>query len=646
MGEFPIQPVLDFLGQAPPFEVLTRDELIRAGSNIEIAYYPRLKVILRRGDEPPAHLYIIKSGSVSISISDEDGSAIPVDLRGEGDYFGAASLLEGKKALFDVTAEQDVIAYLLPAAVFLELAAGNAHFKRFFTDSLAHNIRAVRGAPSTPLMPCAKAGPGLEAYLMGQQVADLMTRQVLVCPPEASVSQAAQIMSQRRVGSIVVAQPGGAALGIITDTDLRNRVLARGLTGELEVRKAMTKEPRTIHATAFAFDALLEMGRHGVRHLLVINGGGLAGIISEHDIQLAAGASPLGVMRDLDKVASVEELAALGVEIRRVLKALLDQTRSVTRMMEWITEMNDRATIKLISLAEAEMIATGWGEPPAAYAWLAMGSEGRREQTISTDQDNGLVYADPAPPEQELVKAWLHEFGGKVVAGLERYGFPLCTGGIMASNEQWSLSLSQWQEQVAAWLANPSGENLLKAGVFFDFRALYGDPGLARDLRQTIKRGVGEKRHFLRFLAKRALDNRPPLGLLRQLVMEKQGEHAATINIKLKGLAPIVDAARIMALDADLSVSNTLARLAGCQEAGLLDAALHADLREAYLFMTLLRMRHQFEKQAEGDKPDNFVAPELMNNLERKMLKESFRAVNRLQDRLAWHYQTHLILET
>jgi len=646
MEEFHWQRILEFVRAVAPFDALPQEDLERAVSAMEVAYFPRDTVIIEQGGPSSRFLYFIQSGSARVGLpgAGEGGGELLVDERGEGDTFGGLSLLQGGKAMFRVTAREDLICYLLPGEVFKNLCETHPALERHYGASLARNLQAVREHVSCELPAIAGLeGLSLSAAMVRSRVRELMSPKPVTCLPAMPVKAAAHIMTQRQVGSIVVAQAGGHPLGILTDTDFRVRVMLRARSLDEPVAEFMSSPPHTISPDAYAFEALLNMSHHGVHHLVVVQDDRVVGVLSDRDLQAITGGSPVGVVRAIDKVASVDELVRLHPSIDRVVELLLRMGGSAREMLALVTEFNDRVTTKLISLTEEDMEHGGEGRPPVPYGWMALGSEGRREQTLRTDQDNALIFANVPEASLERVKGWFLGFSERVVEGLVRCGFPRCTGGVMASNPDWCLSEEGWHQTFVRWVQDPKPVTLRLASIFFDFREIYAEADYLDTLRLRLKQAMEENRLFLRYMAANALYNRPPLGFLRQFVVEKGGEHAHKLNLKLSGLTPIVDGARVMALELGIDTTNTLERLAAIETQGLLKKELAADLVEAFSFITLLRISRHLEARAEGRTPDNFVDPESLNNFQRKMLRESFKVVSELQSLLEQRYQTRLI---
>jgi CBS domain-containing protein len=640
----PLQRLLGFLQTVTPFNNLAFDELKKLVQRMELAYFPRGELILGRGDPPPRHLYIIQHGAAKLSLTDEADKEVIVDIRGEADYFGATSILQAKPVTYDITAQQDLIILMLPADDLKQLAAKYPEFQRFFSLSLARTIQAVRQSAvfqSSP--PMGQISVSLEFFMTGKRVADLMSKNVLTCAPGLSIRSAARLMAQRRVSSIVVTGNVLYPMGIVTDNDLRTKVLAVGLSPDTTISRIMNHPVITIAPDAFAFDALLTMSRHGVRLLVVTEDQRVIGILSEHDLQMETGSSPLQVIGEIERSDSLGALTGLRYKIDRVLEMLLRQGGPVKQLTALVTELNDRLTLRILKLVERQMDREGLGKPPASYGWLAFGSEGRKEQTLHTDQDNALFFSEDSEQKEVENKRWFLNFSERVVENLVRSGIPRCPGGVMASNQQWCQTEEQWQARFLEWIAEPNPDSLLMASIFFDFRPIYSGTEFPYMLQERILQAIRKSRLFLRFMAKVALINRPPLGLLKQFVVEKTGEHKNKLDLKLRGLTPIVYAVRVLGLELGIKVQNTFDRLSEINRMGVISDNDYADLKEAYEFIVYLQITRHLDALSKGEEPDNFLDPASLNSLQRKMLKESFSVVRKLQGALEFRFQTNLV---
>ena len=641
----PIPRMLEFLRSVTPFDTLDIDELTHLVARMEIAFFPRGQRIVNKGDPAFRYLYIIQQGAVSIALLDDHNEELLIDVRDEGDYFGASSLLQDKPAMFDISAHQDLIALVLPAEELKQLVSKYPVFHRYFDSSLARTFQAMRQSAECQLpQPIGKNAINLNLFMTGKRVIDLMSKNVLSCAPNVSVRTAAKLMAQRRVSSIVITENDQKTpLGILTDNDLRTKVLAADISPEVAVAEIMNQPVHTVAPETYAFDVLLSMSQHGVRLLVVIENDRMIGIISEHDLQMETGYSPVQIVGEIERTDSLDTLISMGSKIDSVLEMMLRQGGPVKQLVALVTELNDRLTFRMLKLVEKEMENEGLGKPPAPYGWLAFGSEGRMEQTLHTDQDNALFFSNASDRDEAECKKWFLRFSERVVDALVRSGIPPCPGGIMASNPKWCQSESHWRNAFLEWITEPNPDTLLKASIFFDFRPIYTGTEFPYILQDQLLKAIRKHRLFIRYMAKVSLTNRPPMSLLKRFVVEKSGEHRNEFDLKMRGLTPVVDAARVLSLDLGIKTQNTLGRLAQISQRGVIDSKFHADLREAYEFIVYLQISRHLDALAKGEDPDNFINPKSLNSLQRKMLKESFAVIRRLQSTIEFRFQTRRV---
>ena len=322
---------------------------------------------------------------------------------------------------------------------------------------------------------------------------------------------------------------------------------------------------------------------------------------------------------------------------------ILRQGGPVEQLVSLVTELNDRLTLRILTLVEQQMEDDGLGKRPAAYSWIAFGSEGRREQTLYTDQDNALFFANTSAGDEAEHKKWFLTFSERVVECLVRSGIPRCPGGIMASNPDWCQTEEKWRATFQEWIKEPNQQSLLMISIVFDFRPIYEGTGFPKALQDWLFKAIRKNRLFIRFMAKVALINRPPLSLLKRFVVEKSGEHKNKIDLKMRGITPIVDAVRVLSLDLRIKAQNTLERLAEIKQRGVINAEFYADLCEAYTFFVYLQISRHLDALAKGEEPNNFLEPAGLNSLQRKMLKEGFSVVSRLQETIEFRYRTKLV---
>jgi CBS domain-containing protein len=479
--------------------------------------------------------------------------------------------------------------------------------------------------------------------LFVRRAGDLVTGLPMTCPPSTPVSEAARLMSARGVGSVVVADPDGAPLGIVTDRDLRSRVIAQGWSPETPVSAIMSSPLRSVAPGRLAFEALLEMTRGGFHHLGVVEEGRLIGIVSSHDILGLQAAHPVGLARDIESAASLDALSMAAPRLLDVVRWLAGSGAGALEVGRIVAELNDRLVRRAVELVEASLQASGVGPPPVAYSWLVAGSEGRREQTLKTDQDNGLVYEDPPAPLAEPAAAYFRRLAGSATAALVGLGFPSCPGGFMASNARWCRPVSEWRAEFGAWMDTPEPERLVFASLYCDLRPVAGDEAPAHALWDWVCERAPTAPLFLQLMARAAAERQPALGLFGGFSVQRSGSHKGMLDIKASGIFPVTQAMRVYALSLGVRETNTVDRLHAAEERGVFRADEARELREAYRVISRVRLEHQLAQLEAGLPADNWLEPARFVRSDRLLLKEAFKTVGWLQRMLEDRFQTHLV---
>jgi CBS domain-containing protein len=637
----PLEKLKDFIKTVPPFHLLPRkamDELVRT---LIIEYFPKGDTILSPTGSPTQFLYIIRSGGVRFLLSEKDGQGGEriYDYRDEGDFFGLISLLSGEPSPFTIVAEEDTLCYLIRQEVFKKLLGESPDVFLYFTSGPSKGFKQF-DTGSLPRDPLMRVEPGAEQVLFTGRIKDVMHTNVFTCPPEETVVGVARRMTERGVGSVIVVDDIGIPMGILTDGDLRSKVLASGKLINQPVIDVMNRPVQSVSPDSFCFEAILSMITNRVKYLPVMDGMKLVGIISEHDLMVSQGNNPVAVIKGFQQAKSIDEIVAIRKNIDLAMWVILEHGGMAKDICELITTLNDHLTQKIITLTEEAMVREGYGRPPAPFAWLALGSEGRREQTLRTDQDNALIFADDSSEGEEEARSYFLNLAEKVASGLERCGFPRCKGGVMAINPKWCQPLRVWKEYFRHWILDVDypAEEVLATFVFFDCRPIYGQYELVTQIAGHILELLDEGNSFAREMAKTAILHKTPLGFFKRLVVEKSGEHKNKLNLKLNGLTPLVDAIRTLALGQKVFDTNTLDRISALVEKESLTPAEADDLRDAFNVIMLIRVRHHVNVLRQGGVPDNYVNPDELSIIQRTMLKEAFKTIDRLQGLLEMRY--------
>jgi CBS domain-containing protein len=471
----------------------------------------------------------------------------------------------------------------------------------------------------------------------------LLKRAPVTCQPHETIAAASRIMTAQQATSVIVLGPEGRPQGIVTDRDLRERVIALGRSPDDPVATIMTTPLVTISPEAFVVEAVLEMSRRGIHHLLVVEGGQPLGVITGDDLLRLEASRPLELARALRASTSLSELATLMPELAAATRQLFEQGLSGYELGRIAAEMNDIVIQQVLGLAEQELRETGHGPPPVPFCWLALGSEGRREQTLRTDQDNALVYEDPTAAIRGWAERYFREIAQRTIAGLIRLGYPRCPADAMASNPKWCQPLAGWRRYFDEWAHLTTPRNLMDASIHLDFRSVAGEARLALDLREALRAEVRAWRSFPRYLAKIAVSHAPPLGWFGRLKRQRRNGRRG-INVKLGGLLLLNNALRAYAIELGLEETNTLERLEAAARLGAcFTAAEVEDVRQAYETIFHLRLRHQLAQLAAGTSPDNFVDPQDLSVADQRRLAGAFRAIRYLQGKVEDRYLTEML---
>jgi CBS domain-containing protein len=625
-----------FLKTVPPFQFLEDVDRRKVSENLTLEFYPKDAVILKQDAPASDSLRIIKKGGVTISVRSESGEDVTIDHRGEGDTFGLISLIGQDRQKTTVVAIEDTICFLLGRDKILSLIETNPAFTEYF---LQFHFSKYIDKTYTEMQGRSLLFGGGDKLLFTTPVGELATKTVQTGSPGMSIREAAEDMTRHGISSLVIIDADGAPVGIVTDRDLREKVVAKDRSVEDRVSNIMSVSLIKVDARDFCFDALLKMIHYNIHHLLVVDEGRLKGVVTNHDLMMLQGTSPLSLAREIESQPTIDGLVPASKKINKLIELLLKEGARSSNITRIITEINDRLVQRIIEIAEKKC-----GRPPLPYCWIVFGSEGRKEQTFKTDQDNALIYEDPATPAAAAAaEEYFKRFSEFVNESLIQCGFPPCPGNYMAKNPQWRQPISVWKDYFADWINRPTPEAILHSVILFDFRPLAGELSLGERLRTHLSAMVKDKGIFLKYLANLTISLRPPLGFFRTFVVEKSGEHKDELNLKFSILAPLIDIVRLFSLEQGVAETSTLERLDVLRQQGPL--AAHADeLEHSFEFITLLRVHHQYSQIETGREPDNFINPDKLTNLERKTLKEVCQLISRIQDSIAKQYNPGTVM--
>lgn len=610
--------IRDFLASHHPFDLLPEEVLEHLPKQLSVRYF-------RRGTQFPPddadqpYLYILRRGAVDLR--NERGDLI--SKLAEGDLCPSPCReKDHPEAFFSGNAAEDTLAYLISCADMESLRKKHKSFAAHFEHSVAERLRNA--------LDVIKGGPAGGSALMTVRASDLLGRSLVFCTPDSSICDAARIMTDYRVSSLII-MDGSRLAGLITDRDLRSRCIAADLSRREPVHKIMTENLHTIEADTLGFQALITMTRLNVHHLPVMDDGQVIGVISTSDLVRFQSANAVYLVGDIYKAPSLDALVQISGKVAEVQVYLVTGGATADQVGQAVSAVTDAITLRLLKLAEEQL-----GPPPVPYAWMAGGSQARREQSSHSDQDNALLIADHAKPKDDEYYAALANF---VNDGLNACGYVYCPGDVMARNPKWRQTLRIWRKYFTTWIERPEPMALMLSSVFFDLRALHDPEGLFGELRDHILEHSRANRIFIAYMAANALKHRPPIGFFRNFVLVSGGDHDHTLDIKHRGTVPVVDLARVHALSAGIREINTIERLKRAAEVQAMSRDGAANLIDAIEFIGTLRMQHQVRQLKKGRKADNYLPPDELSPLERGHLKDAFSLINTMQESLGQRHQ-------
>lgn len=621
-----LQSTMDALAAHSPFDALEPGVLRRLAGRLGLAYYAAGQAILAPGSGIADRLYIVKQGRVRGGASEGAAQAADVVL-GQGECFPIGALVGRRATAYTYRAERDSFCWELPAADFHALIGESARFRAFCMDYLAALLDQSHRARHANAAMALGEGLGMLAPLRS-----VVTRAPESCTADTPVAEVVRAMHAGRIGSMVVVDAGQVPIGIFTTPDVLGRVTLPQVAMDTPIGGLMTPDPVRLEEEAPLVDAALAMARHGIRHVVVTRDGRLAGVISERDLFALQRASLQRATGRVRASQTVEQIAEAAGEARLIARHLLAQGVDAEHVTQMTSALNDGLLQRLLELvAQRHAIAS---EGRVRWCWLALGSEGRLEQTLATDQDNALIFAAEGAGEAAAARAALLAFANEVNLGLAACGFPLCEGDIMARNPRWCLTLEEWRGVFDGWIRNNNPQALLNAAIFFDFRPIAGDSSLAGLLREAVLAQTKGNPAFGRNMVENAGRVKPPLGLLDGFVADSGGKFPGTLDLKALGARPFVDAARVLSLAHALPATGTAARLRAAGAAGVLPQEEVAASVDAFHYIQGLRLRHQHLERDVPQGAENRIDPDRLNAVDRRILKAAFRQAALLQERL------------
>jgi len=605
---------------------MERAHLIWMLEHMRLAYYAKDEILSSPPMGKAQRFFVIKQGMVHGSRVAINTQEALLELH-EGECFPIGALLAARAVTSEYRADADVFCYELDAEDFRQLVELSPVFKDFCTRRIAALFEQ-----STQALQAQFSQFSTEQQSFSSPLASIVQREPVTCRADTSIRAALDVMRSARLGSMIIVNDTGKPVGIFTLRDLRDRVALDGLSIDQPISQAMSRDPVSLPPTALVYEAALVMAKQGFRHILVTESdGSLRGIVSERDLFSLQRIGLRQISAAIRHAKSVDALSGLSKDIRQLTQNMMAQGVAAEQLSQLIATLNDLLSARIIEL---EWLAAGLQQPDACQTelcWLEMGSEGRQEQTFFTVQENGIIFNVPAGETADSVRARLLPVAQRINQALARCGFIPSSDGILAGSAAWCLSDEEWQQTFSKWTLQADEKNVSEAEIVFDFRALYGNTRMAEKLRAELNEIMGSASDFLQRMAKNALRNKPPLGMLRDFVVGSED----TLDLKQNGTLPFVDVARVLSVASGSTETNTVRRVRYLAQTLTLSKTETESWIDAFHFLQMMRLLHQYQCTAQGKEIDNRINPEKLNELDKRILKEAFRQSRKIQSRLA-----------
>jgi CBS domain-containing protein len=620
-----------FLAGVAPFSFLPEEVIDQSAEKLSLISYPQGTVLFVQSRTRVGHLYILQQGAAE-RYFEKDGEKTMHDMLGAGDLYGGISmLLNDGLAVRTLEVTKDSFFYLLPKKEFSKLCEQHEGFSEFFTDTFG---KRMLDRSYAAIVARSAAPPEEELQLFNQPVHQICSRATVFGTPDMSIRQVARRMEQENSTYLMIPASDLQEAGIITESDLTRKVIATGYDINRPAVEVMSCPLHAVGEQAMVIEALMAMMQCGIKHLAVTNAqNDIIGVLSNRELISAQGQTPLFLLREISRADSIEEIIEQHQRLPGIVKGLISSGATARNISRMITTVSDAILQKVMQFVLQEM-----PPPPTDFVFMVLGSEGRGEQTLKTDQDNAIIFEDVSEAELPDVSAYFMKFGQKACTLLDKAGYAFCEGDVMAQNPQWCQPLSIWMRYFLKWIHAAEPEDLLQASIFFDFRGGYGDMQLVESLRDHLHGAIRSWTGFLRHMTENAMYFKPPLGFFGNFVVESKGKHRDKFDIK-SAMMPIVDFARVYAIKNGISATNTFDRLFELCEKGVLSQQEFEELEKAYSFLMQLRFTRQvtaFTDQKAA--PDNFINPKRLTRIEQTTLKEIFKRVEKFQAKMGFDF--------
>ena len=628
--------IADFLENYPPFSLLEKSELLKISESITVFYFEAGRMIFRKDEQVHDQFYIVQKGAVDLQKVEESKEPETIDKCDEGDIFGLRPLFAKENYQINAITDEESVIYGIPLNLFKPYAVNNPEVGDFLMESFASNTRNPYSEKHRGRLFSDEDDIQLNKDPLFELQPIPIVKKMVTVSRNTSIQKAATLMSERRVGSVIVVEDK-KPVGIVTDVDFRELVATGILPITSDISEVMNSPVICYSKNLTIAQAQLTMMKHKINHICITKDGTpntkVKGIVSEHDIIVSQGNNPAVLMKAINRANSTKKLKKIRTKIMLLLDGYIKSNIPVSHISTIIFELNDATIKRTISRCIDKM-----EEPlPCNFSWMSLGSQGRKEQLLLTDQDNALVFENVEEEELEEVRAYFLKLARKVTKRLNIIGYQFCPAEMMARNEKYCLSLSEWKDQFSNWVTTSGNDEILLCQIFFDYDISYGESRLTNELSDHVYDILKGNRNFLNRLAAQALRNPSPLGFFRQFLVEHDGEKKDLFDIKKRGIMPLTDAARLLILEHRVkNISNTAERFEKL-------AQLEPNNKEiyqacAYSSKALIKFR---TKQGLKNKDNGrFINLEDLGKEDKIKLKRCFKSIKEIQELIKIRFET------
>ncbi|TCP22653.1 CBS domain-containing protein [Tenacibaculum skagerrakense] len=628
------QRILDFLKDFPPFDLLSHEELLSISSQVKVLYFEKNDFVFEEKEEVHDFFYVVKDGAIGIY---KDSQL--VDKCDEGDIFGLRAVVRKDQYLLNARAIEESIIYSISSLALKEIINHNSKFNQFLIESFATNTRNPYSNEQKDTLFTNENFLNPNSTNFTEVQSANFSKNPIVCSKDTSIQEASIIMSNNKVGSIVIIEEN-KPIGIVTDKDIRNKVATGNIRISENITSIMSFPVITFSPNITVSEAQIGMLKNDISHLCITEDGTtetkLIGILSDHDIIVIHGNNPSVLIKEIKRAKTADELKFIREKAQVLLQNYIEQAIPISFVANIISAINEAITKRIIDLSLLELKS-----PPTTFSWLAIGSQGRKEQLLLTDQDNALVFDDVEPTNIEEVRTYFLTLAKSINHKLNIVGFEYCPAEMMTSNPKWCLSLTEWKNQFTNWITKPNEDKIMLCTIFFDYDMTYGNKELVSQMSESIFDAISKYEIFLNYLGLNAIKNPPPLSFFRNFLVEDSGEHKDLFDIKARAIMPLVDAARLLILYHKLKdFNNTISRFDKLKEIepqnkDLFDSCINA-------FKVFLRFRTQ--QGLHNNDSGRFIQIQKLSKAERLKLKGSFKAVKDIQELIRVRFKLSQIM--